>query len=264
MADVSNGEDFLTAVGNALWWNGDPIITNNQKTVTLQGNFTGNGGALTNVYSIQATNLVSGVSVTNPSIVINNGPSFMVSNNSTAWGEIVSVDGISTASSDIAAQADKGTALTNYLNLGINNSAYAQASSPLGQPFDTYLVSAGQNMFLDVIGTGKSLYVTSQTATNSAVATNIIMNASGLTVPNGLLLTGNGGGLTNLNSMVYFVNTTTTNANFLLVTSPNLYTIWKTNSANLLYLIGNGTTNTVPGIAMVTVSIVGSTFIINY
>lgn len=169
-----------------------------QQTVFV-GQFNGNGFGVSNVV---AANITTGAILTNISITINNSPSLVVSNNSSTWGEIVSVNGVSTASSDITAQADLGTALTNYLNLGINNSAYAQGSSPLGQPFDTYLISAGQNMFLDVIGTGKSLFVTSQTATNAAVLTNIVFSASGLTVPGGLTITGNGSGLTNLVGLV--------------------------------------------------------------
>jgi hypothetical protein len=205
-----------------------------QQTVFV-GQFTGNGTGVTNVNAIQAANLAPGTIVTNPAITVNNGPSLMVSNNSAAWGEIVAVNGSAAASSDLTAQADKGTALTNYINLGINNSGYAQASSPVGQPFDTYLISAGQNMFLDVIGLGKSLFITSQTTTNAAVLTNVIFNASGVTLPNGLVLTGNGSGLTNLTALVV------TNSPNGFLTSTLARTVAATGLLNVSVVVTNNT-----------------------
>ena len=63
----------------------------------------------------------------------------------------------SNASGDVVITADTGTDTTNFIDLGINNSAYSVGSWTINGPLDGYLYTSDTNLSIGVAGVGKSL-----------------------------------------------------------------------------------------------------------
>jgi len=127
---------------------------------------------------VLVTNTVTIYGLTTVSNNLNTVAQFNGSNS--AWAEINVQNYHPAGSSDITATTDKGTAITNYINIGVNNSGYVPGSGLLGSTNDTYVNSVSGNEFFNIVGTGNNQYWTSQPTTNGTVTTNMILSSSGL------------------------------------------------------------------------------------
>ncbi len=67
------------------------------------------------------------------------------------------------ASSDLVATADNGSETTNYVNLGINSSGYTPNAT--GKPDDGYLLSNGNDFYLENLNTAKDVIFSTGTGT---------------------------------------------------------------------------------------------------
>lgn len=163
----------------------------------------GNGGGSINPAggaNSVSTAVISNLSITNPTIVIpSNSSTVFISGSSPLGDELVITNSSSASWAGFTAQANNGngTVPTNYFGLYENNSAYVPGPTVIGSTNDAILESSGGNMIFDLLGSGKHTYFISRASYTTAPVTNIDIGPTNISFP-GLVLNGNGSGITNV------------------------------------------------------------------
>lgn len=142
-------------------------------SVSVPGTFTANGditsttgGVITNAAStFNGTATVT--SATNSPFTVNNGVtgtpfptsvgSFFGTTNTFAQLTVQNKSSGTSASSDFVVYADNATSSTNYFDLGINSSGYADAAYTAVGPLDSYALNTNGNLALITATAGKSI-----------------------------------------------------------------------------------------------------------
>jgi len=146
-----------------------------------------------------ATNVVSNINITNPTVNFGSSVSLFAWGTNINGSELVVTNTNPASFAGFTAQANNGTFGTNYLFMGINNSAYVPSSTVVGTTNSGIIEMNGGDLYFDMIGaTNRAILFGNRTSTNTAFAQFARLDGSnGLTLNNGKF-SGDGSGLTNL------------------------------------------------------------------